>query len=300
MNKTNKNTKPDKPLNIWALLFVGPHLFLFAMFFVFPFFWGIYISFTRWNFFTSPEFIGLENYHTILLNQDSTFYRQFWTGIRNTFLFVIFTVPVAIAVPLVLATALSTKPFLSKIFQSVFYLPTLFAVSAVMIIWQFLLSVTHGPLSQYFGVTTNMLANQPYAWISLVLVTIWWGVGGNMIIYLAALNGISRDQLEAADLDGAGVFRKFFNITLPNIQYQILFTTIMTTIAQFNVFGQPLMLTGGGPAQSTHVLMMFIQSNAFATSGSMAGIASAMAIMLGLCIITVSIFQFFVLKDRGA
>jgi multiple sugar transport system permease protein len=296
MNTTVK--KGRKPLNFWPALFVGPHLIIFLMFFLIPSIYGIYISFTKWNLIADPQFVGLENYKTLLFNKESSFYGQFHNGLKNTFYFVIFSVPITIIVPLLLATALSARPKLNRLFQSVFYLPSLFAISAVMIIWQFLLSISYGPLNQYFNVDINLLDNQPYAWISIVLVTTWWMIGGNMVIYLAALNGVSKDLFEAADLDGAGVLSKFFRITLPSIKSQILFTTVMTTIAQFNVYGQPLMLTGGGPEDSTRVLLMYIQQNAFGKGMSIAGMSSAMAVLLGLCIMVVSVFQFFILKER--
>lgn len=294
----NKDGKRRKGLNFWPVLFVGPHLLLFIMFFLFPSIFGIYIAFTNWDLFSSPEFVGFENFKTILFDKDSSFYRQFYTGMENTFIFVLISVPFSIVVPLLIATALSAKPKLNRLFQSLFYLPSLFAISAVMIIWQFLLSVSYGPLANYFDISTNMLDNQPHAWISLLIVTIWWTIGGNMVIYLAALNGVPKDLIEAAELDGAGVFSKFFRVTLPSIKYQILFTTVMTTIAQFNVYGQPLMLTGGGPSDSTHVLLMYIQENAFSSGVSIAGISSAMAVMLGVCIMIVSAIQFYLLRDK--
>ena len=135
-----------------------------------------------------------------------------------------------------------------------------------------------------------------YAWIAILIVTIWWTLGGNLIIYVAALNGVSKEQLEAAELDGANSITKFFRISLPSIRNQLVFTTVMTTIAQFNIYGQPLMLTGGGPNNSTRVLMMYIQENAFGSSTSVAGISSAMAILLGFVIMAVSIVQFMVIK----
>ena len=119
-----------------------------------------------------------------------------------------------------------------------------------------------------------------------------------MIIYQAALNGISKDFYEAADIDGATTLQKFFKITLPAIRGQILYTVVMTTIAQFNVYGQPLMLTGGGPNNSTRVLLMYIQQNAFGSGQSIAGMASAMAVILGLCIMVVSAIQFKFLRKE--
>ncbi|MFP7446496.1 sugar ABC transporter permease [Bacillus sp. MMSF_3328] len=293
-----KEGKKRSRLSLWPVLFVGPHLLLFLMFFLVPSVFGIYIAFTKWDLFTSPEFVGLDNFKTILFDQDSSFHGQFYNGLENTFIFVLITVPLCIIVPLLIATALSAKPKMNRLFQSMFYLPSLFAISAVMIIWQFLLSVSYGPLQNYFNISTNMLDNQPHAWISLVIVTVWWTIGGNMVIYLAALNGVPKDLIEAAELDGAGTLSKFFRVTLPSIKYQILFTTVMTTIAQFNVYGQPLMLTGGGPTESTKVLLMYIQQNAFGSGMSVAGISSAMAVMLGFCIMIVSAIQFYLLRDK--
>jgi multiple sugar transport system permease protein len=296
--KTGGKIKKRKKLNFWPALFVGPHLIIFIVFFLIPSIFGIYIAFTKWNLFSSPEFVGLDNFRTLLFDHQSSFYSEFRNGLKNTFYFVVFSVPFCVLVPLILSTALLAKPKLHKLFQSLFYLPSLFAVSAVMIIWQFLLSVSYGPLKNYFHISVNLLDNQPWAWIALVFVTVWWSMGGNMIIYLAALNGVPKDLLEAAELDGAGTFSKFFRISLPSIKYQILFTTVMTTIAQFNVYGQPLMLTQGGPNGSTQVLLMDIQQDAFGKGMSIAGMSSAMAVLLGLCIMIVSAFQFFILRDR--
>ncbi|MHC5269838.1 carbohydrate ABC transporter permease [Enterococcus sp. LJL98] len=273
-------------------LFLAPHLLIFFIFFLIPVFFGIYISFTDWDLFSSPVFVGLDNYKELFFQSDSIFYEQLRIGLKNTFLFVLFTVPFCIAVPLLLASGLNAKPRLSKFFQSIFYMPSLFAISAVVIIWTLIFNVNYGPVNQVFQHDFPWLGTQPYAWISLVVVTVWWTIGGNMVIYQAALNGISRDFYEAADIDGASAIQKFLKITLPSIKGQILYTVVMTTIAQFNVYGQPLMLTGGGPNNSTRVLLMYIQQNAFGSGQSIAGIASAMAVILGVCIMVVSVIQF--------
>ncbi|EUJ46885.1 carbohydrate ABC transporter permease [Listeria riparia] len=280
-------------------LFAGPHLIIFLIFFLVPVVYGIYISFTDWDLVGTPDFVGFDNYREILFQKDSTFYEQLHNGLRNTFIFVVLTVPFCIIVPLLLASALNAKPKLNKLFQSLFYLPSLFAISAVIIIWGLMFNVSFGPINQFLGTTVNWVGTQPYAWLTLVIVTVWWCIGGNMIIYQAALNGISKDFYEAADIDGATSVQKFFRITLPSIRAQLLYTVVMTTIAQFNVYGQPLMLTKGGPSGSTTVLLMYIQQNAFGTGQSIAGIASAMAVILGLCIMAVSAVQFFFLRNKN-
>ena len=287
-----------KKFNLWPLVFIGPHAVLFLLFFLIPAIFGIVISLTDWDLYSTPIFVGLENFKTILFDTSSIYHTQFFNGAKNTFLFVIFCVPFCVIVPLLLAVALSVKPKGHRLFQSLLYVPTLFAISAVMIIWSFQLSISYGPFAEWFGLDINLTGTQPWAWIALVVVTVWWSAGGNLIIYVAALNNIPADQLEAAKLDGAGSVVRFFRIVLPNMKYQMLFTTVMTTIAQFNIYGQPLMLTAGGPNNSTRVLMMYIQQNAFGSGISVAGMASAMAVLLGLVIMAVSSVQFFLFRDK--
>lgn len=290
----------NKRKNFWPALFIGPHMILFILFFLIPAIFGIFVAFTDWDLYGSLNFIGLDNFKTILFDSESIYHDQFFNGTKNTLQFVVMAVPLCIIIPLLLALALSVKPALSKLFQSLLYLPTLFAISAVMIIWGFQLSLSYGPFAEFFGLNVNITGTQPWAWIAVVWVTVWWSIGSNMIIYLAALNGVPKDQIEASQLDGAGIFMRFFKVILPNIKNQLLFTAVMTTIAQFNIYGQPLMLTGGGPNNSTRVLMMYIQQNAFGTGESAAGISSAMAIMLGLIIMAVSAVQFFLSKKSDS
>ncbi|TDL63464.1 sugar ABC transporter permease [Rhodococcus qingshengii] len=285
-------------LRLSPLMYVGPHLVLFLIFFLIPTIFGIYISFTNWDLISQADFVGLDNYKEILFNKDSTFYTQLHTGLLNTFKFVLYAVPACIIIPLLIAAGLHANPKGTRFFQALFYVPTLFSVSAVMIIFTMLFNVSFGPFNHFLKVDTPWLTVQPYAWMTLVVVTVWWCIGANMIIYQAALNGIPKDYYEAASIDGAGSIQKFFKITLPSLKGQLLYTIVITTIAQFNVYGQPLMLTKGGPSSSTHVLLMYIQSNAFGSGQSLAGIASAMAVILGLCIMLVSLIQFFFLRQR--
>lgn len=292
-----ENPKPKKKLTPW--LFVAPHLILFLIFFLIPIIFGIYISFTDWDLVNKASFVGLANYKEILTDSSSVFYTQFHTGLKNTFIFVLLAVPFCIVVPLLMALALNAKPKLGKFFQALFYLPSLFAISAVVIIWNLMFNVTYGPINNIFHLKTVWEGTQPWAWVTIVVVTVWWTIGGNMIIYQAALNGISKDYYEAAALDGASPAQRFWKITLPSIRGQILYTVVMTTISQFNVYGQPLMLTGGGPDNSTSVLLMYIQKNAFGSGQSIAGISSAMAVVLGLCIMVVSMLQFIFLRDNS-
>jgi len=283
---------------ITPYLFIAPHITLFIIFFLIPSVFGFYIAFTKWDLFTSPEFVGLSNFKEILFNQDSTFYEQLRIGLGNTFKFVIMCVPLAIIIPLILAVALYSKPVGHKFFQAIFYAPSLLSIASVILAWQFMFHRTMGPINNIFNIKINWFGEQPYTWVAIIIVTIWWGVGGNLIIYLAAISSISKELYEAAQVDGANGWKQFIHITIPGILNPLAYTIVLTTIAQFNIFGQPLMLTGGGPRNSTRVLLMYIREHGFGTGGSIAGIASAMAIVLGVCIMTVSIVQFAFIREK--
>nr|WP_201791063.1 sugar ABC transporter permease [Nesterenkonia sp. PF2B19] len=130
------------------------------------------------------------------------------------------------------------------------------------------------------------------------MLTVWAGIGGNLIIYRSAISAVPQELYEVASIDGAGAVRSFFNVTLPSIRLPLLYTTVMTTTVSFNVFAQPLMLTNGGPADSTTVLMMEVRDLAFGGGPSIAGVASAMAVLLGLVLMAISAIQFFIMYRR--
>lgn len=146
-----------------------------------------------------------------------------------------------------------------------------------------------------FGLEINWFGEQPYAWTSIIIVTIWWIIGLNMVIYVAALGGIDSSIIESAQIDGAGWGRRIIHIYIPLIKFPLLFTILSATTSQFNIYGQPLMLTKGGPTESTFVLIMYIRNLAFGSGKPIAGIASAMAVILGFVIGIFSVAQMIVL-----
>lgn len=290
----------NKKMNLSPIFFVGPHIILFIVFILIPSIYGIYASFTNWNLIGDPVWVGLDNYKTILFDQDSTFHYQFLNGMKNIFIFVGVSVPLMIIVPLLIAVALEHKGVKMKsFFQSIIYIPGLISISAAALIWSLIFNKQLGVVNNLFGSDTVWASTQPFAWIVIFVITVWAGVGGNMIIYRASINGVSKDLYESADIDGAGPIRKFFSITLPSIRFPLIYTLVMTTAGAFNVFAQPLMLTDGGPRQGTTVLMMYIRDLAFSAGESIAGIASAMAVMLGIVILIVSAIQYY-LMNRNA
>ncbi|MGG4104307.1 sugar ABC transporter permease [Paenibacillus lautus] len=281
--------------------FVGPHLILFIVFILLPTLYGIYASFTQWNLINDPVWVGLANYKTILFDSESTFYIQFMNGLKNTLIFVVLSVPILIIIPLMIAVSLEHKKVKMKnVIQSILYIPGLISISAAALIWSLIFNKQLGITNNIFGSETVWAANQPYAWLIIIVITVWGGVGGNMIIYRASISGVSKDLYESAEMDGAGPVRRFSSITLPSIRFPLIYTFVMTTAGAFNVFGQPLMMTDGGPRQSTTVLMMYIRQLAFGHGESIAGMASAMAVLLGLVILVISALQYYVMNRNAS
>ncbi len=270
-------------------LFIAPQLILFAIFFIIPAATGIFAAFSKWNIYTDPfpVFNGLSNFKQILFDSSTSYFTKFWNGMGNTLLFVVICVPFCILLPLFMAVLLSLKPKGAGFYQALFYLPNILSISTVVLIWFYVFNRNDGFLNNVFGTSTNWLGEQPYAWMAIVIITVWWCLGGNLVIYLAAINGVSKDIQEAADLDGASLWTKYTKIILPGIRPQISYTIVLTTIGQFNLYGQSLMLTAGGPNSSTYTMMMYIREGAFGSS-SVAGIAASMALMIGIVMIVTS------------
>ncbi|MET9245624.1 sugar ABC transporter permease [Nonomuraea sp. NPDC003709] len=279
-----------------AAPFIGPHLVLFAVFGLLPGVYGLYIGFTRWNLLGDPQFVGFNNFHEILFDSESVFHDQFVNGLVNTLIFVAVSVPLLIVIPLLLAAGLSRKDLKGAgFFQGVFYIPGLISVSAGAIAWVLMFNRELGPLNNLLGTDISFVTTQPWAWLTIFVLTVWAGIGGNLVIYRSAISAVPRELHEAAQIDGAGTVRRFLSVTLPSIRFPLLYTMVLTTVGSFNVFGQPMMLTKGGPNSSTKVLMMNIRDLAFGTGASIAGMAAAMSMLLGVVLMLISAVQFSVM-----
>ena len=268
--------------------YIAPHLFFFIIFFMTPAIYGVYAAFTKWDLFSEPVFTGLENFKTLLFDSQNTYYKQLRNGLWNTIKFVIFCVPFCIIVPLSLALALNARPKGNKIFQALYYLPSLMSISTVTLTWRYVFNTQYGIVNKFLGVDANFFM-PPYTWVMLVIVTVWWCTGSTMVIYQSALASVPQDQYEAASVDGAGTIQKFFNVTLPNMTYPLMYTLVTAVVAQFNIYGQPDILVGFSNAEANSVLLQYIYENS--VKKQVAGMSSAMAVILGLCIMVVSFIQ---------
>ncbi len=285
--------KSKKPLGkvITPWLFLLPHLIFFVVFIVFPFFYGIFLSFFKTDLSSTMEFVGFDNYVAIF-TQDP-FRSDFFKGLAHTALFTAISVPLVIIVPLLLALWLYAikNEKVRAVFQAILYSTTILSVSTVVFIWKYMFDQQNGFVNLLFSIDTNWHA-QPQAWIIIFALTLWAGVGGNMIIFLSAIASIPNSMYEVANIDGISKTKQFFRLTLPSLKFPLVYSFITGTIGAFNVFGQPYLY--GSYSGTYETVIMEIKDYAF--EKQMAGIASAMSVLLGLIIVIVSIVQFRITK----
>lgn len=269
--------------------FLLPNIIGFLLFILIPVIASFVMSFTSWNGFGKIDFIGFSNYKQLL--GDSNFKITF----VNSILFMLISVPVTLFLSILIAVALNQGIRFVKVFRTAVFLPYVTATIAVAAVWQLIFNPSLGPINETLlklGLENppGWLSSPSWALISVSIVYIWHSIGYYMILFLAGLQNIPDYLYEAADLDGAGKVSKFFHITLPMLSPVLFFTTIIGVINSFKVFDLIYVLTGGGPGRSTHVLVYDIYNTAFKQFEY--GYASAMAYVLFLVILIISILQF--------
>ncbi|WP_426130927.1 carbohydrate ABC transporter permease [Pararhizobium sp. PWRC1-1] len=242
--------------------FLAPFFIIYVTFLVYPFFKGLWISLYDWELAGDyREFIGLLNYQDLWTDP------VFWRTVGNTLLFVVMTVPAMTALALVLALAVFGQGRFKGILRSIFFMSSVFSVSVVTLIWSMVLSADNGllvPLFRMIGVSPiNSLGHPTLAMPSIVLTTLWWGVGLPMALFLAALSQIPSELYEAAELDHAGRFTVLRSITLPSIRHTVLLVLVLQIVAQFQIFGQTHLMTQGGPANRTRTIVQYIYETSF-------------------------------------
>jgi multiple sugar transport system permease protein len=271
-------------------LFCTPYLVLFAVFVVFPAGWGLWISLHRYDF-TLPNkpFIGLDNYIS-LINGSSPWAGVFWESLRNTLLFTLLSAPLLLVVPLGIAMVLNQKFAGRNLFRAVYFAPYVLGVAVIAVLWRYLLDTNVGLVNYYLGRAIPWLTDVPVAWVSIVGVTVWWTLGFNCAIYLAALQEVPRSLYEAASMDGASWWQTFRNVTLPGIRPVLVFVASTTIIASMNMFGQSFLMTQGGPGNETRTAIMQISDTGLRQFDSGMGSAMSMIFMCFLIVISGSVF----------
>ncbi|HBC88721.1 MAG TPA: spermidine/putrescine ABC transporter permease [Lentisphaeria bacterium] len=266
-----------------GLLFVSPWIFGFLVFTVYIVGSAFFYSFCDYDVFSKPVLIGLTNYTDMA--SDSVF----WKALYNTLIFAVFAIPLGLVSSICVAILLNMPVSGRPLFRTIFFLPSLVPAVATSMIWLWIFNGKFGLLNYFLNMAglpgPEWLTNENYTKPALIL-TVIWGIGGSVVIYLAALQEVPIQLYESAEIDGAGFLRKLWHITLPSISPVIYFNLIMGIIGCLQVFAQPYIMFGagtGGPNRSALFYAVYIYENAF-TYNQM-GYACAMAWILFMIIL---------------
>ncbi len=274
-----------------AYLFIAAPIIGFMIFGFIPISYSVYISFTSFDGFNTPELNGLENYRKLL--QDPLI----WKTTVNTF-YAALGIPIGIAVSLAIALALNQKIAGINFFRTAFFLPTISSVVALTLLWKWVFNSDFGILNQLLGYVgiqgPSWLNEENWAMPAMIIQGVWGGLGFNMVLYLAALQGVPTSLYEAAEIDGANKWKKFRYITLAGISPTTFFIVITSIIGALQDFVRFRIMTGGGPNFSTMTTVYYLFENAFRYMNM--GFASAMAWVLGIVIMIITLFNFFMSK----
>lgn len=277
--------------------FILPNFIGFASLTLVPVLVLFYMSFTNWNVFGQADWVGLANFQRLVGDG------SFRIAVLNTLYYSVLHIPLTLVVALGLALLLNNKLRGVAFFRTAAFFPYITSIVAIAVVWNLLFSPEYGPINQIlrfigFDSPPGWLTSTTWAMPAVVIVSTWRDMGYYMILFLAGLQTVPRELHEAARVDGAGVFQRFRNVTLPCLRPTTFFVTVMLTIASFKIFDLILVMTDGGPGQATLVLSQFIYRKGF--EEYQFGYASSAAVALFFLCIVVTIIQFFWNKKRSA
>jgi multiple sugar transport system permease protein len=280
-------------------IFLAPEAIGIIVLAIFPLIFSLFLSFTDWNLvngFEGMKWVGFDNFTR--LAEDSKFIK----ALENNIFFTAITVPVGLMVAMIMAVIIHTKVYAKDLFKVLFFIPYICSTVAVAAVWAALYHPSSGPINRFLmqiGLEhpPKWLVDSHYAIIAIMVIAIWQALGYQMIIFMAGLTQISEDLYEAADIDGANGFKKFWFITMPLLAPTTLFLTITTIISSFKVFDLIKFLTDGGPNDASTVIVYRIYEEGFINFNM--GYASAMSWILFLLVILVtSVTWIFQAKEK--
>lgn len=282
-----KKSKLEKSRNRWGIVFILPQLVSLVCLGIIPIVIAFVLSFFDWNGFSSPVFTGLQNFKEVFTDPDTAI------AIKNTLLYSVIYVPCSIVLSLGLAMLLN-KAWGKMFYRAVFFLPQIVTSVGIAVVWSWIYQPQFGILNmilKFFGIQEKEWLRDPSTAMGAVIVmSIWWGLGYNIVLFLAGLQNVPRTYVDAAKIDGANERQVFFNITVPLISPTTLLVTITTMINAFQVFDQMFLLTSGGPAKKTYTMAIHIYQTAFKSYEL--GKASTAALILFFVVVAVSVIQF--------
>lgn len=293
--KPSKLTRQRKQA-LYGMIYILPSFIIIMVFCIIAIALAVYFSFTQYNMFSPPEFIGFKNYINILGSN------TFQAALLNTFKYVIVVVPVQTLLSLLIAVFIAEKMAnrFGSFLKSTIFIPVIISNIAAAAVWKVMFRTKGGILNTLFAAINlpqvNWLGDKTIAFLCVCLVTIWKNVGYYMVIYYAGVMGIPKEQKEAAIVDGANEWQKFWRITIPNLKPITYMIVTLGVISSFQIFDIVFQLTGGGPGTSTITLSYMVYTYAF--SNQKLGYASAIAIFLLVFVLIIHRLQDILFKER--
>ncbi|MED4213318.1 sugar ABC transporter permease [Priestia megaterium] len=282
--------------NVVAYTFLGPALLLLLLFLIIPAIMSVYYAFTDYYLLTpdTRNFVGLDNF--INLFKDPIFLKS----LANTLKFVVWVIPLQIGAALGLALLLNKQRKANTFFKVAYFSPVVMSLVVISVLWLYLLNPNEGIINNvltYFGVSAQPFLTSPkQAMFTIVFVSAWQGAGFQMLIFLAGLQNIPGDVYEAAQLDGMNKWQRFIYITLPLLKPTSIFIFITTLIGAFKLLVQPMVMTQGGPVNTTMTVVYYIYQTGF--TDRMVGYASSIALLFGTIIGLVTLAQRKLVKEE--
>ncbi len=269
--------------------FIAPNLLIFLVFVALPFLFALGISFTNWDYTQGFGSIRLSGIHNFIEQWTDTW---FTTSLKNTFWYVLGTVPATILIALVIAYLVENLSFAKNLIKLALFIPYVSNIVAVSVVWMMMYAKT-GMISQFvrfLGFTPPIwLADYTWAMPAVILMSIWLGIGYAVMIYSAGLSAIPQELYEAARIDGASQWRQFTRITVPLLSNTTFFLTVTSVVAGFRVFGQIYVLTQGGPGAATQVLVYYIFTAGFRFFRM--GYAASISVFLFVILLVITLIQ---------
>jgi multiple sugar transport system permease protein len=277
-----------------AYLLISPNLIVFGVFMLLPLILTFVISAQETSGLGPAEWVGLGNYTELISDG------VFWRSLINTVGYAAVTVPLGLALGLAVAMLLNNAVWLRDVMRTIYYLPVVISGVAAGLIAQWMFNENIGVVNELLGLVglgpVSWQSSPAWAMTSVVLLTLWVGVGFNMVVYLAALQGIPREYYDASAVDGANSVQQFRHVTLPGLGTATVFLAIYGVILSFQAFDLIYILTGGGPGNATEVLGTYAYEQAF--SARERGYGSAIGVVLYLLLIVVLSVQFWISRRR--
>ncbi|MBO7747967.1 sugar ABC transporter permease [Paenibacillus sp. MWE-103] len=286
--------------DVQALLFLLPFLVIYILFTIWPMIKGVNMTFYKWTLIRKMKYVGGDNYNRMLHDHDM------WAAIWHSFIFVVLTTPTMIILAIVLALIANRKSRLQRFYRSVFFLPSVLSVAVASFLGLFVFQPYTGLVNSVLHLIHLLpenteifwLTETNLSWIAIALITLWWTVGFNFILYLSAMQDIPDEIYEAARLDGANDRQIFFRITFPYLSPITKTITMLQIIASFKVFLQIYIITGGGPLDKTRPIIQLIYETGFKKNDL--GYAATMSYMLFAILLVLSAFQYWMNNRKGA